>query len=266
VTRRYLAVFVVLMVVALVLAATTAGGLMVERVRIFMLFFMGVVALVGYTATVAAGLLCTDRLIVSIKGRIVFQAIHRTLAVIATASLITHITLQIMTKNATAIQAVVPIGGRRSCVVVHSGLTGASGVAPCHDFMINLGVVASDLMIIILATGVFRMKFVKRPRLWRLVHMSIYLAWPLALVHGLYAGRTGKPYVFVSYEACVVLVILALAARVLVQIKPRRRASKPRARVVDAKTPGKAVIVATPNDGNSVSDEEFWEFVRGGQK
>lgn len=261
-SRRYLAVLVVMMAVALTLAATSVGGAVVERIRTFMMFFMGVVALVGFTATVAAGLLSTDRLIVTIKGRIIFQAVHRTLGVIAVASLATHIVLQIMANDASVIQAVLPVGGERTCTIVVSGLTGTSKTAPCDDFMINLGVVASDLMIMILATGVFRMKFVKRPVLWRVMHMSIYLAWPLSLVHGLYAGRQAHGYVFVSYEVCVALVVLALIVRVLVTIKPRT--PQPKARVVDARAPGRAVIVPTPSDDNAVSDEEFWDFVRGG--
>jgi hypothetical protein len=42
----------------------------------------------------------------------------------------------------------------------------------------------------------------------------VYLCWPFAILHGLLAGRTAKPYVDWSYGACVALVALALVFRV----------------------------------------------------
>ena len=46
--------------------------------------------------------------------------------------------------------------------------------------------------------------------------------WPLAIVHGLLAGRKAHPYVDWSYGACVALVALALMIRFVATIRSQQ--------------------------------------------
>jgi hypothetical protein len=72
---------------------------------------------------------------------------------------------------------------------------------------IVMATLASDLMLLILVTGVARRRFAAhRPATWRAIHAGAYLGWPLAIVHGLPGGRPAKPYVDSSYGACLAAV------------------------------------------------------------
>ena len=80
---------------------------------------------------------------------------------------------------------------------------------------------ASDLVLVILATGVARHRFAGWPAAWRAMHVTAYLAWPLAILHGLLAGRHAKPYVDWSYGACLAAVALALVIRLVATTRSR---------------------------------------------
>src|SRR5262249_33960958 len=80
---------------------------------------------------------------------------------------------------------------------------------------------ASDLVLVIVATGVARRRFAGWPATWRAMHVTAYLAWPLAILHGLLAGRHAKPYVDWSYGACVAGVALAVVIRLVATTRSR---------------------------------------------
>ena len=89
-------------------------------------------------------------------------------------------------------------------------------------FYIGLGTIASDLIILLVVTGIARGRFAARwPWAWRMIHATAYLCWPLAIIHGLLAGRAAKPYVDWSYGACVALVALALGIRFVATIRAK---------------------------------------------
>jgi len=238
---RFWVTTLLLLGVVLILASSRSADPAVDDVRSFLEYYSGVFALIGFTAVVAAGLAAADRLVSSITLRILLQAVHRALAVAATGFLATHIALKVMESHANVSQAVVPFGGR---------------------FWVDIGVIASDLLILVLVTGIIRMRFTIRPRMWRILHASAYLWWPLAIMHGLNAGRHPKAYVTLSYEACVVAVVLALVVRLLLAIRPRSRVLRARTVRRDAPPPQRPPIRETPGP----SDDEFWTFVRGGTK
>ncbi len=175
---------------------TSQGQAIIMAVQRFLLFYTGVFALVALTATVAAGLIATDRIVMPAGGRVVSQAVHRAISVAAIGALIAHVALEILAHRSHLIDAVVPfLSGHRR-------------------LYIGLGTLASDLMLVIIATGVARRTFADRwPRLWRGVHVTAYAAWPFAILHGLLGGRPAKPYVEWSYGACVAAVVLALLIR-----------------------------------------------------
>jgi hypothetical protein len=175
---------------------TEQGRDVLAALQRFLLFYSGVFALVALTAAVGVGILATDRIVMAAGSRIVAQAVHRAVSFAALAFLATHIALEILAHRSRVIDAFVPF------------------LAHGRTFYVGLGTVASDLIVLIVVTGIARGRFVgRRPWTWRAIHAAAYLAWPMSIVHGLLAGRTAKPYVDWSYGACVALVALALIIR-----------------------------------------------------
>jgi DMSO/TMAO reductase YedYZ heme-binding membrane subunit len=185
----------------LVGAATPAGAIVVTEVQRFMDFYSGVFTLVALTLSVVAGLVATDRMILKIQHRILAQAMHRAATLVATAFLVSHVMIEILTQNADVVQVLLPVG-RTSAIAV--------------------GTVAAQLMIVVALTGVARARFAtgRRPWLWRAMHGLAYVAWLLAIIHGMLAGRHPATWVTWSYLVCVAGVGVALLARGVVTVRP----------------------------------------------
>ncbi|GII05129.1 hypothetical protein [Planobispora takensis] len=188
----------------LMLTRTEAGAQMTGRLWGFLSFFAGVFALVSLTATVALGLLSADRVVLPAMGRVRTQLLHRATAMVGMAFLATHILMKISEGRAPAVAAVVPMPGT--------------------TVVLGLGTFASDVMILIFATGIARAGFADsgRPWVWRILHGSAYLAWPPAIMHGLGAGRSPASWVTWSYVLCLVAVGVALLIRVASTLRPRQ--------------------------------------------
>jgi hypothetical protein len=171
----------------------------------FMLFYSGVLALVALTTAVGVGIVATDRIVMTPGHRVIAQAVHRAVSFGALAFLITHIVLEILAHRSHVIDAVVPF------------------LAQGRRFYIGLGTIASDLIVVLIITGIARGRFAsRRPWTWRAIHAVAYLAWPFAIVHGLLAGRRAHPYVDWSYGACLALVALALMIRFVATIRSQQ--------------------------------------------
>ncbi|MFI7514571.1 hypothetical protein ACIBVK_13870 [Micromonospora echinofusca] len=185
---------------------TGAGSTAYAYGFFFTEFFAGVVALVALSLTVMMGLLATDRLVLLIRHRVLLQSAHRATGILGVAGLVLHVLTKIATGRAAGTDAVVPLVGGRGLYV-------------------GLGTVAALLMVSVLWTGIVRARFagVGPKWLWRTLHSAAYLSWPFAIVHGLNAGRPAKPWVVLSYLACVLLVVLALLVRLSVSLGRRRR-------------------------------------------
>jgi DMSO/TMAO reductase YedYZ heme-binding membrane subunit len=195
-----------------------AATVVLAGLQRFLLTYAGVFALVALTAAVAAGLAATDRLVITPAGRVTCQAVHRALSLAAVGFLASHVLLEVLAHRSRAIDAVVPFlaGGR--------------------TFYLGLGTLAADLIVLIALTGVMRGRFVAHwTRAWRGVHVTAYLCWPLAILHGLLGGRPAKPYVDWSYGACVAAVALALLVRFAAG--PRRRPAPATLAVPDQAAP-----------------------------
>jgi DMSO/TMAO reductase YedYZ heme-binding membrane subunit len=214
--RRYagsLVLATVILAGAFAAGTTRTGSSVILAIQGFLEFYVDVFALVALTATVGAGLIATDRIIMTPGRRIVAQAIHRAMALLAIAFLVTHIVLEVLEGNARVVDAAVPF------------------LDPHRTFYVGLGTIAGDLLVLIAATGIMRRRFTgnTRPLLWRALHWTSYAAWPMAIVHGLMAGRNAKPYVDWSYGACMLAVGVALAVRAVAEVRPREVRSQPRA-------------------------------------
>jgi DMSO/TMAO reductase YedYZ heme-binding membrane subunit len=190
------------------------AGAILAGLQRFFLAYSGVFALIALTAAVAAGLAAADRLVISPAGRVTFQAAHRALSLAAVGFLASHVLLEILAHRSRVIDTLVPF------------------VASGRTMYLGLGTLAADLVLLIAITGVARHRFASHwTATWRGVHVLAYLAWPLAILHGLLSGRPAKPYVDWSYGACVAAVALALLVR-LVAAPRSRMVAAPRSRTV----------------------------------
>jgi hypothetical protein len=189
---------------ALVLAALWAGSFTPTgrfgTAYLFVLldFFVGVVALVALSLTVMAGLVSTDRILLRIGHRVLFQGVHRATSILAVVALGVHIAVKVLGAHAAIGDVLVPFYSRD------------------RSLFIGFGTVAAYLMLLSFWAGMARTRFVgsMRPWIWRATHCTAYVCWLAALGHGLNAGRPAATWVTVSYLACVVGVALALLVRI----------------------------------------------------
>ena len=201
-----------LLVLGLTLVMTKAGRDIDAATQRFMLFYAGVFALIGLTASVGVGLLATDRIIMTPGHRVMAQAVHRAVSFGALAFLIIHIVTEILAQRVHVIDAVVPF------------------LSPYRTFYIGLGTIASDLLLLIIVTSIFRKRFTAHGKAWRwrAIHYASYLAFVFGVLHGLLGGRSAKPYVDWSYGAAIALTALALVVRFLaISLRPKESLSAP---------------------------------------
>jgi len=192
-------------------ADTAEGRIIATAVQRFLLYYSGVFALVALTAAVGAGLLAADKIVLPPGRRVAAQAVHRAISLVALAALATHIVFEIIAHRARVTDAFVPFLTQR------------------RTFYMGVGTIASDLVVLIIATGIVRRRFAggRAPWAWRVLHVTAYLAWPFAILHGLLGGRPARPYVDWSYGACLVAVVLALVMRYVAKVRGRDTAGHP---------------------------------------
>jgi DMSO/TMAO reductase YedYZ heme-binding membrane subunit len=195
------------------LTLTRTGHVIDLAVQHFMLFYAGVFALIALCASVGAGLIATDRMFLHPGQRVMMQSIHRAVSFGALMFLIIHIVTEILAQRVHVIDAFIPF------------------LVPFRTFYIGLGTISSDLIILLVITGVLRRKFTgngKSVWRWRAIHYTSYVAFVFGVWHGLLAGRGGKPYVDWSYGFVVAFVALGLAVRILANsLRPKEALSSP---------------------------------------
>src|SRR3954453_3460404 len=199
----------VLMLVVCVLAAVWAVAMMTAPGRVgyvyfymYSEFYMGVLALVALSITIMIGLVATDRLVLSIRQRVLLQSAHRTTGLIAVTALGVHVWTKIAESHISAIDIFIPF--------LDQG----------NRLYVGFGTISGWIMVLVMWTGIARSRFIGRgkPWMWRSIHAISYLMWPIALVHGLTAGRAAKPWVTVSYIVCILAVLIGLAVRLSVSM------------------------------------------------
>jgi hypothetical protein len=169
-------------------------------------YYMGVLSLVALSITIMLGLVATDRLVLSIRQRVLLQSAHRTFGIIAVAALALHLWTKLMEGHIGVIDVFIPF--------LHVGNT----------LYIGLGTLSAWIMVTVMWTGIVRARFIGRgkPWMWRSIHAISYLMWPIALVHGLSAGRPAATWVIVSYVVCILGVLLGLAVRISVSLNRKK--------------------------------------------
>jgi hypothetical protein len=199
-------------VIVLVLSMTSQGHAIDASVQRFMLYYAGVFALISLTASVGVGLIATDRIIMTPGHRVMAQAVHRAVSFGALAFLIIHIVTEILAQRAHIIDGFVPF------------------LSPFRTFYIGLGTIASDLIVLVVVTGIIRKRFTAHGKAWRwrAIHYSAYAAFVFGVLHGLLGGRAGKAYVDWSYGAAIALTAFGIAVRFLaISLRPKENLSAP---------------------------------------
>ena len=171
-----------------------------------MLYYAGVLALVGLTGSVLMGLVATDRIVMTPGHRVMAQAVHRAFAFGTLAFLIIHISTEILAQRSHVIDAAIPF------------------LSPYRTFYIGLGTIASDLIVLLVVTSILRKRFTGHGQAWRwrAIHYSSYVAFVFGVLHGLLGGRAAKPYVDWSYGFAIAVTALGLAVRFLaISLRPK---------------------------------------------
>ena len=205
-SKIMMALITALVVVIFALVMTKPGRAVDAATQRFMLYYAGVFALIGLTASVGVGLLATDRIVMTPGHRIMAQAVHQAVSFGALAFLVIHIVTEILAQRAHVIDAVIPF------------------LSPYRTFYIGLGTIASDLILLVVISSIFRKRFTARGKAWRwrAIHYASYLAFVFGVLHGLLGGRAAKPYVDWSYGFAIAVTALALAVRFLaISLRPK---------------------------------------------
>jgi hypothetical protein len=217
-----------IVVIVAVLAVTKIGHVIDAATQHFMLYYAGVLALVGLTGSVLLGLVATDRIVMHPGHRVMAQAVHRAFSFGTLAFLIIHIMTEVLAQRSHVLDAVVPF------------------LSPYRTFYIGLGTIASDLILLLVITGVLRKRFTAHGKAWRwrAMHYSSYVAFVFGVLHGLLGGRAAKPYVDWSYGFAIAVTALGLAIRFLaVSLRPKESLSTSPS--VDRAGPGSASPMRT---------------------
>ncbi|WP_433790402.1 translation initiation factor III [Actinoplanes sp. CA-252034] len=209
----------VAMLILSILAALWAVAMMTAPGRVAYYYFfayadyyVGVISLVSLSVTIMVGLVATDRLVLSVRQRVLLQSAHRTTGVIAVGALFLHVWTKYAKDFIGLIDIFVPF--------LTDGL---------NKWYIGFGTISAWIMVLVMWSGIARARFIGRgrPWMWRGVHSISYLMWPIALTHGLSAGRTAATWVTVSYVVCVLGVVVGLAVRLSVSLNRRKDFASP---------------------------------------
>ncbi len=156
----------------------------------------GVVALALLTVTVVLGLVNRTRVSNHTWPRFVIDRLHRNASLLSVAFLGLHILTAVTDGWVTVsvMDAFVPFHGTY------------------RPLWLGLGAVAVDLLLAVVVTSLVRVRL--GVKAWRGVHWLAYLAWPVALAHGLGIGTdSGEPWMLIIAAVCIGSVLVALAFR-----------------------------------------------------
>ncbi len=133
--------------------------------------------------------------------RLLRQMVHRSAGVVTLAMLALHAVLLVA-------DSYVPVGVAGALVPFTAGFRG---------FAVGLGTLATYGFVVAAASGALRRRMAasdRASRTWRSVHLVSYLAWFLALGHGLLAGTdSGRWWSWLLYGASLVAVLGAVSFR-----------------------------------------------------
>lgn len=162
----------------------------------------GVVALALLTVTAVLGLVNRTRVSNDGWPRFVIDRLHRNASLLSVAFLFVHIVTAVTDGwvSVSLVDAFVPFH------------------ASYRRLWVGLGAVAVDLLAAVIITSLVRVRL--GVKTWRGVHWLAYLAWPVAIAHGLGIGTdSGQPWMLVIAAVCIGSVLLALTFRLTAPIR-----------------------------------------------
>ena len=158
----------------------------------------GVVSLLLLTAVSALGMATVSRWRPGRVPRFVTLGLHRNLSLLALVFLAIHVLTAVIDPKASV----------RAVSVLMPALSDRYGL------WLGLAALALDLVIALVLTSLLRRRLPER--LWRTVHWSAYLAWPVALLHGAGMGTDrGATWMLAVDAACIALFGMAVALRLI---------------------------------------------------
>jgi Ferric reductase like transmembrane component len=153
----------------------------------------GIVSLVLLSASVVLGVVTSARWLSERWPRFTTTMLHRNLSLLAVVFLGVHVATIVLDGFA-------PIGWVDVVVPFAS---------PYRTLWLGLGTMAFDLVVALVLTSLLRKRI--GPRIWRVVHWTAYLCWPVAVVHGLATGSDTATRIMLALDAaCVGAVVLAV--------------------------------------------------------
>ncbi len=156
----------------------------------------GAVALLLLTAVSALGVATVARLRPGRVPRFVTLGLHRNISLLAVAFLSVHVLTAVIDPDA-AVQL---------AAVVLPTLSAKYGI------WLALAALAFDLVVALVVTSLLRRQIPQRA--WRGLHYAAYLAWPVALLHGLGMGTDKRAVWMLAIDAfCIALFAGAVALR-----------------------------------------------------
>lgn len=166
------------------------------------------VSVVLLTASFVLGVLTSARAAESITRRAVITALHRTVSLLMISFIAVHVITAI-------IETYVDIGWLSALVPFTSAYDRG---------WIGLGTIAVDILLAVIITSLLRDRISQR--WWRLVHLSAYAMWPIALLHAAGSVTADTTLTYGVLIGCAVVGLTAVGVR-LVQLPHdtrRRRA------------------------------------------
>jgi sulfoxide reductase heme-binding subunit YedZ len=158
----------------------------------------GVVSLLALTASVALGILNSERYAAPRWPRFAVDRIHRDLSLLALAVIAVHVVTTVLDGFApiTLLDGVIPF------------------LSPYRPIWLGLGTLAFDVLLAVAITSLLRRRIGFRA--WRAVHWTAYASWPIAAFHGVGTGTdAGSSWLLAVTVLCTGVVIGATAVRIL---------------------------------------------------
>lgn len=137
----------------------------------------GLIATVFLSATVVIGILSARDSRMFVNHRFLTRGVHRRVAMISCALLAVHIAAVVAD----------------SYVDIPLSAIAIPFTSTYQTVPIALGTLSVDVLLAVMLSSLLWQKMPRRIRpqshqVWRIIHVTVYLAWPLAILHGLLAG------------------------------------------------------------------------------
>ena len=159
----------------------------------------GFVALILLTVSVALGVLAMARFRSTAWPRFVTQALHRNVSLLAICFLGAHIAT-------TVLDGFAPIGWLDAVVPF---------ISAYRPIWLGLGALALDLLIAVVVASLVRRRI--SHGVWRVVHLTSWLAWPIAVLHGLGTGSDSQAgWGQLVYVICALVVLVSCWCRLAI--------------------------------------------------